>query len=342
MQKEILKWHNLLDENGNLTQPGYSKKILAEFHRSKVKANHLRIKEWDYYLIYNGDYGVALTMDDNSYMGLMSISLLDFKQREEITQSFIHLMPKGKMNFPKSSKNGSVHYVDKKCSFTFHLDQGIRTLDATMGNFKEHKPIKVHFVLTDEPQESMVIATPFDKPKHFYYNQKITNMKANGFVEFDGKKIYFKDDTTTGILDWGRGVWTYDNTWYWGCGSGFVEGKAFGFNLGYGFGNTENATENMLFYEGKAHKLENVNFEIPMKEGKEDYLKPWKFTSSDQRFEMDFNPILDRAACTSLGVILSDQHQVFGTFSGRAVLDDGKVIQLDQFLGFAEKVHNKW
>ena len=34
-------------------------------------------------------------------------------------------------------------------------------------------------------------------------------------------------------------------------------------------------------------------FNIPMKDGKEDYLKPWTFTSSDSRFEMDFVPIID-------------------------------------------------
>lgn len=342
MQKEILNWHNLLDEDGNLTQPGYSKKILAEFHRSTVKANALRIKEWDYYLIYNEDYGVALTMDNNSYMGLMSISLLDFKKCEEMTQSLIHLFPNKKTKFPETSKNGSIYFADKKCVFSFHLEEGIRTLDASIGHFKDAKPIKVHFTLRDEPKESMVIATPFDKPKHFYYNQKITNMKVNGFVEFQGEKIHFDEATTTGILDWGRGVWTYDNTWYWGCGSGFVEGKRFGFNIGYGFGNTSNASENMLFYEGKAHKLEDVVFEIPMKDGKEDYLKPWKFTSSDGRFEMDFLPILDRAACTSVGIILSDQHQVFGYFTGQVILDDGQKIQVNHFLGFGEKVHNKW
>lgn len=53
-------------------------------------------------------------------------------------------------------------------------------------------------------------------------------------------------------------------------------------------------------------------------------------------------PIIDRKALTSLGVLMSDQHQVFGYFNGSAVLDDGTVIVLKDFLGFAEKVRNKW
>lgn len=42
------------------------------------------------------------------------------------------------------------------------------------------------------------------------------------------------------------------------------DGNVFGFNIGYGFGNTSAASENMLFYNGKSHKLEDVKFNIPM------------------------------------------------------------------------------
>ena len=112
--------------------------------------------------------------------------------------------------------------------------------------------------------------------------------------------------------------------------------------IGYGFGDTSAASENMLFYGGRAHKLGQVTFHIPMAGKREDYLAPWRFTSDDGRFEMDFAPILDRAACTDVKLIKSDQHQVFGLFTGKAVLDDGKVIEIKDFPGFAEKVINKW
>ena len=77
-------------------------------------------------------------------------------------------------------------------------------------------------------------------------------------------------------------------------------------------------------------------------DGKEDYLKPWKFTSDDGRFEMDFAPIIDRASNTDFKVLKSDQHQVFGRFTGTAVLDDGTRLEVKDLLGFAEKVENKW
>ena len=41
-------------------------------------------------------------------------------------------------------------------------------------------------------------------------------------------------------------------------------------------------------------------------------------------------------------LLISDQHQVFGRMSGKAVLDDGRPIEFRDILCFAEKVHNRY
>ncbi|MEG2259235.1 MAG: DUF2804 domain-containing protein [Oscillospiraceae bacterium] len=343
MQNEIRKPTRLLDEKGELVQRGYAKKLLLEYDRGDIKAAKHRIKEWDYYLIANDKYAVALTIDDNSYMGLVSASLLDFEKPWERTKSIMSAFPMGKTNFPSSSGEGDVSYCGKQCRFRFFFENGKRRLVCSITDFLDKKPFKCDITLSDEPEESMVIATPYKEDKKaFYYNQKINCMRACGSAEFDGRCYEFEPETSFGTLDWGRGVWTYSNTWYWGSLSGQVGGKLFGFNIGYGFGDTSAASENMLFYDGRAHKTENVTFNIPMKNGREDYLSPWTFSSSDGRFEMDFVPIIDRASCSDVLLIKSDQHQVFGRFSGTAVLDSGEKIEIKDMLGFAEKVMNRW
>lgn len=343
MQYEITQAIPLLDEKGNLTQTGYAKKLLPVYDRSKVKGGLMRLKEWDYYYVGNDQFGVALTIADNSYMGLDSISFLSFGDEPwEITKSPMRILTLGKTGLPQTSAEGVSTISGKGYSLLFRVEDGKRVLQAYMDNFKDGAAIDIDVTLTDEPEESLVICTPFDKPGHFYYNQKINCMRASGTVKI-GEDVYtFEPDSAFGVLDWGRGVWTYHNTWYWGSASGLVHGVDFGFNIGYGFGDTSAASENMLFFNGKAHKLSQVRFEIPMKDGKEDYLNPWKFTSDDGRFEMDFQPVIDRASCTDFKVLKSDQHQVFGRFSGTAVLDDGTSLVVRDLMGFAEKVENKW
>ena len=343
MQNEITKKSPLLDKNGRLLQKGYSKTMLLEYDRKAIKASPLRIKEWDYYLIMNDDFAVALTVADNSYMGLMSASLLDFRVPWEQTTSVMTFMPKGKTNMPPSSKTGDVYFKNERCEFSFKFEDKKRRLTCSLKSFKDKKDFECDITLLSEPEQSIVIATPYDEDdKAFYYNQKINCMPASGSAKFDGKTYEFKPETSFGLLDWGRGVWTYKNVWYWGSASGMVGGKPLGFNLGYGFGDTSRASENMIIYDGKAHKFERVSFNIPMKDGKEDYMSPWTFTSSDGRFECVFQPVLDRACCTDALVIKSDQHQVFGKYSGKLVLDNKKVVEIKDFMGFAEKVYNKW
>ncbi|MBR2889292.1 MAG: DUF2804 domain-containing protein [Oscillospiraceae bacterium] len=343
MQHEITDIIPLLDENGNLTQAGFAKRLLPIYDRTKVKGGFARLKEWDYYYVGNWEFGIALTIADNSYMGLDSISFLSFGDEPwEITKSPMRIFPMGKTGLPETSESGISKINGKGYSMTFTVAGGKRVLEAHMEDFKDGQPIDIHVTLTREPKESMVICTPFEKEGHFYYNQKINCMRAEGTVTIGNEKYTFSPADSFGVLDWGRGVWTYHNTWYWGSASGLVDGVDFGFNIGYGFGDTSAASENMLFHNGKAHKLSQVTFHIPQKEGKDDFLAPWTFTSDDGRFEMDFRPILNRASNTDFKVLKSDQNQVFGLFSGTATLDDGTVVQVKDLLGFAEKVENKW
>lgn len=344
MQNEIQNPAPLLNDDGSLFEAGYAKYPIMVYDRSQIKGGKSRIKEWDYYLIYNDRYAVALTADDNSYMGMMSVSFIDLEHKTEVTKSVILPLTFGKIKLPASSQYGDVVYDSKKVKLSFTHEAEGRRLKVLFKKFKDKEDFECDFLLTDEPRDSMVIATPFpEKKTAFYYNQKIIAMRASGTVWFDRKKYKFTKGTSFGLLDWGRGVWTYDNTWYWSAAQGEIDGKRFGFNLGYGFGDTSAASENMLFVDGIAHKLEGVTFVIPKTpDGKDDYLKPWRFTSTDGRLELSFEPIIDRKAKISLGIIMSDQHQVFGRFSGEAVLDDGSRIKIKDLLGFAEKVRNKW
>ena len=336
---EVINVQPLLDEKGNLREPGWSRHMVQQYDRKMIKAPAFRIKEWDYYLVLGKDFGAAFTISDDGYIGLQSVSLLVFGERPwEHTETVLKPFPMGKLKLPPDSSSGPTIYEDKRLKMCFDVSEGRRRISCLFKNFDQGKTLLCDIELQQPDMESMVIATPWDKKHAFYYNQKINCMRASGWIEYDGKKYVFDPRTDFGTLDWGRGVWTYDNTWFWGSGNADIDGNSFGFNIGYGFGNTRAATENVIFYNGKAHKLDDVTFHIP----EDSYLSPWRFSSSDGRFEMDFEPILDRAACLDYKLIVSDQHQVFGRMSGKAILDDGQVITIKDVLCFAEKVHNRY
>ena len=336
---EVTTRQLLLDNNGEIAEPGWARSQIWDYKRSMIKAPKFRIKEWDYYLVMGQGFACAFTLSDDGYVGLQSVSLLTFGETPwEHTETVLDVFPMGKMHHPENSSEGNVLYDNGRLKMSFVKSEGERRIICEFENFFEGKPFKCDITMKQPDMDTMVIATPWDKKHAFYYNQKINCMRASGSATFDGKTYEFNPDTDFGTLDWGRGVWTYDNTWNWGSGNCDLNGHAFGFNIGYGFGNTKAATENILFYDGVAHKLDDITFNIP----EDSYMSPWTFTSSDGRFEMNFVPVLDRAAKIDFKVIVSDQHQVFGKMSGTAILDDGTKLEIKDMMCFAERVHNKY
>lgn len=340
MNHKIEKPHKLLGPDGSLLEPGWANRLIMEYSPFDVKAHKIRIKEWDYYIIIDDDgYALSATIADNRYMGLANANFFDFNEGKKYPFITPMIFPMGRLNMPTDSSKGDIFIRMSSCSLSVSHEKGGRHL---VGHYKKsalHGEMDFDIFLYDCGDDTMVIATPWKEDKTaFYYNQKINCMPAEGYVKINGKTHKFSADKNFGTLDWGRGVWTYDNTWYWGSGNGVVNGKRFGYNIGYGFGDTTAASENMIFYDGMCHKFDRILFEIP----DDDIMKPWKFISSDGRFEMDFQPVYDNVSRMSALLISQHSHQVFGRVSGKAVLDSGETLEIKNLLSFAERVRNRY
>lgn len=339
MQQTMLKEGKLLNESGNLNEAGYAFSLVKDYLRSDIKGMKTRIKEWDYYAVLLKDKGICFTISDCSLFALISVSLLDFNKKKYITKSYMKWFTFGKLNLPSSSKNGDVSFEFKNVYISFSNDNGKRIIDCYIKNFINNKDLKADIHLSETSKNSMVIATPFNKKGHFYYNQKINNLKVLGYFQLGDNKI--TTDEAIGVLDWGRGVWTYKNTWYWASLSSLDEDGFKGFNLGYGFGDTSFASENMVFLNEEAYKLDDVEFIFTSKKNKIDFNKEVKLISKSKDIDLTFTPILDRKDHTNAILIESNQHQLFGYFNG-TIKTKNKTITFKNSLGFLEKVKNRW
>ncbi|MDR0513855.1 MAG: DUF2804 domain-containing protein [Coriobacteriaceae bacterium] len=348
-------------DDGRLANPGYASSLLLGYDRARIKAPRWRIKEWDYYLINDDDFAVALTLGDLGYMGLLSASVMDLKGKSFKTSSINTLLPLGSFKMPADSSSGLARFTNKRVSFSFEAQGGVRRIKASFKRFEGEDDLEVEAVLSDQPRDTMVIATPWkEDPLAFYYNQKIIGMKAQGSFTKGGLAHHFSPEESFGLLDWGRGVWTHDNSWFWAAAQGWQDGKGqrtpgshrFGLNLGYGFGDTSAASENMAFIDGAMHKLGKVDFGIPPRKacpgrppkgvaGQYALMEPWHVQDDEGRLDLVFTPTLDRFDFINLGLVISDQHQVFGTYDGHVVIE-GERFLIKGLIGAAEVVHNKY
>lgn len=344
--------------NGTLAARGWATSLVRSYDRHRVKAPAWRIKEWDYYLINDDEYAVALTLSDLGYGGLISASVINFAQGTSHTASVITPLPLGRFHLPPDSGAGVSQFENGRVSFRFEVSEGRRVLKVWFARFDGKEDLSFDAVLDEEPRDSMVIATPWaEDPLAFYYNQKIVAMRAQGSFK-KGRLVHgFSPERSFGLLDWGRGVWTHDNTWYWAVAQGWQNGRGeaesdthrFALNLGYGFGDTTAASENMIFVDGVAHKLHLVDFGIAEKPDascakntaeRYELMQPWHITDDEGRLDLVFTPQIDRVDWIDFKLIRTDQHQVFGRFDGAVVLDDGMPFQVSNLIGSAEVIHN--
>ena len=109
MQHEITAPQRLLDQAGNIAEPGFAKKQYWQYDRADIKAPRFRIKEWDYYYIGSQDYGLALTVSDAGYVSSLSISLLGFGDEPfQLNDGAMGMFPLGKLHLPYTSEKGDI------------------------------------------------------------------------------------------------------------------------------------------------------------------------------------------------------------------------------------------
>lgn len=340
LQNEITKKENLLNADGNVANPGYCKTSNYIYKRSDIKANPTRIKEWNFYQVSDDRYTIQLTVFDISLGGAVTFCIFDRKTGERFDAMTIDLFTFGSYKMPECDEVDHTLYRKKR-----GLEMKISVVDNKRHLIFKGKSkkgmIDADIELTvPENNEYLVMAVPFKEDKHFYLNKKMNCMSAKGYVKCGNRMMALNEDCAFGVLDWGRGVWPYKCDWYWGNGSTRLsDGKIFGFEIGWGFGDMSAFTENTLFYDGKAHKIENLTLE----KDENDIMKPWVFTSSDGRFEMTMTPDYDNFSSTRvLGVIGNKCHQVHGRWNGYVILDDGTKLVIKDMLAFCEHSDNRW
>ena len=338
MQNEIKTMTKLLDKNGSINNPGYATQMLYDYNRDNIKANSFRIKEWDFYQIIMGDYVLKMTIGNISYVAELSAELFNVVTKEKLSFSRMKILPFGSIKMPLNpDKPSEICVTGKDFTISFIVEKAKRLLKLTATD-KNIGSITVDIELNNDiNNEKMVIATPFDKEKCFYLNCKENYFGGKGTITF-GDRTVSVDENSTAVLDWGRGVWPFAQEWFWGNGAAYIDGNKFGFNIGWGFGDLDSATENMLFWNGKAIKLGKLDVEVDTN----DYMKPWKFKDEDNKFNMEMTPVYDKIADTKVGFIQMYCHQLFGYYNGFIVLPDGEKVVIRNMLAFCEHANNRW
>ena len=126
-------------------------------------------------------------------------------------------------------------------------------------------------------------------------------------------------------------------SWNWAAGSGIVDGKRLGFQLGGRWTKGTGVTENGLFVDGRLSYWDDEldwTYNIAKKSA------PWQVRG--ENVDATLTPFHRRHASSNGAIIASSTYQAFGVWSGFAVDADGARHRLDGLTGWAEQATNRW
>ena len=150
---EVTAEQPLLNQAGNIGEPGWARRPVWKYNRQQITAPKFRIKEWDYYLVMNDRHGAAFTLSDDGYIGLQSVSFLNFTEKWEHTETILTPCPMGKMKMPASTSAGNTFYKDKRLRMEFRVESGRRMISCDFKNFYDGKDF--HLIPAYKPTETV-------------------------------------------------------------------------------------------------------------------------------------------------------------------------------------------
>lgn len=325
---------HMLDREGRPVA-GYTLHGDAVYERARIRGALLRLKEWDFYQISDDRYCLQLVIGHVSYAGNCNIAFFDHRSGERIFErGSTTPLPFHSMHLPENAHMDTIlSFSQGELELSFETKREERKLTARSGSFSAEA------LLTPAAPESVLVCTPFAKPREFYINEKINLLRAQVSVRFEGREYAFAPGRTFALLDWGRGVWPVSHEWYWSSVNTLFEGVPFGFNLGCGFGDDvkRRGTENIVYVNKTALKLPQIQISHGA-----DPMQPWQITSEENRFTATLTPHYDRDTITKLLFVDNRCHQMFGTFEGSLRLESGTVFSFSGVTGFAEHAINHW
>lgn len=349
-QKRFTEPVPLLDENGNLISAGWADRMLFKYDNSLCRSR-LRSKEWDFYQISDGKYVVQLCFANISLGGYVSATLIDMNKgasdgNGKIASSMAAFI--GGKNKYRLPPNGDVPNI---------ISRTVNGIGSAQFCFETRKDKKLLKFMSDEVEcefiinmpdglENLTTVLPFkNRPSKFFMTTKKNCMPCEGYFKSGDIDVTFSKPECFACLDWGRVNTPYRLVWYWGNGSSYIkdsngEQKFFGFEITWGIGDESKATETAVFYDGKLHKFGAIDVERFPKPDR--FMEPWHFISEDGRFDFVMKPIYDNHNDLNLLLLRMHTHQVHGLWTGRATLDDGTILKIEDMYAFCEYVENRW
>ena len=329
------------DETGRHRLFGWARSPVFTYDPGLLNAARRRISEGDRYILLSPTHAVLFEILDDGYLGYLFMSVVSLKDKKCSAQTLVTPFSMGSFVLPKDSDSSSIKFKQKNALVNFVcMEEGVRLIKIDIPKFgPRNEGLMGQVVLTPpDGAESLVTHMPWrGKGDAFSHLRRSPCYFAEGVIRFGLSELVFTRGSGWGVFDWCRLLRPRSDLRFWATACGMAGDRQATFSVGYNSADSSLGTDNAFFVDGKIHKLDQVSFHMPSAR-----LEPWRFTSNDNRLEMTFMPQQERDENHQMFHYSLKRRQLFGFFSGRAILDDGSEIVFSGLPGMAERQKSRF
>lgn len=325
-----------------------------------------RSKRWEYWGLMTPRHVVGVTVSSLDYAAVHQVWVLDRQTGTQIDDGAVVPLARGTV-LPASLGGGAVRArarglaIDLEDAVADDTGTGgagapipasgaagmgqAGASDGAAGDAGTRIRVRTSRVETDlvaaarPGHEALGVVVPWSD-RRFQYTVKDVARPLTGTITVNDERHEVPTGAAWAVLDHGRGRWPYSMTWNWGAGSGRVDGRVVGVQVGGRWTDGTGSTENALLLDGRLHKNSD---DLVWDYDRTDWLRPWRVHDRDRaRVDLTLTPFHERIARTNLLVVAGETHQCFGTWAGWMTTDSGERVTVDGIEGWAEEARNRW
>ena len=339
-EREITSPVLLAQADGRTLNPearGWSRRLLQTANQ---RGQWGRKKRWDYWSIQAGDLVITGVVAHLDFFGTSDIWWIDLATQEQGGRG---CGAPGGAGFDLPDLAGSERFFISKKNYTCEMFDDISGNTHFKIDWVEESGVTGELRATIEMpanQETLNVVIPWSD-EVFQFTSKHQARPATGTMRVGDRTWNIGDDNDAwGVIDIGRGRWPYDTTWNWGGGAGRSStGDVIGLQVGAKWTEGTGFTENGIFVNGR---LSKIGRELTWTYKWDDPMAPWRVQDPDGQIDAVLTPRYDKHSKIDVKLMMRETHQVFGSWEGFVVDDDGNRHEFTNLQGFAEESRARW
>lgn len=339
-EREVTEPVELCLPGGRVLNPSARGWSRAPLHDCNLAGTWGRKKRWDYWAVLTPTHAMSVTYADVDYLGIADVWWVDLRTGRSGGRNR-SIPGGGGFRLPDRPGTAPLRAVARNQVLDLTDDEQGTRLSAAWTE-SDGTPGRLD-VLVELPagHESLNVVIPWSD-RTFQFTSKHQARPARGELVLGEERIEIGsgDQPAWGVLDVGRGRWPYSTRWNWGGGAGTATtGEVVGIQIGGKWTEGTGFTENGIIVDGRLHKLGQ---ELAWYYDWDRPTEPWRVVDPTGRMDLTLHPVHDKHSKVEALVLGTEVHQVFGTWSGTVVTDEGRELSVDGIVGFAEESRSRW